>query len=328
MNKNEVALIEYDKSIDTGKAIKDYYYTGMAYTNKGIVYSWDCVGQEELECTKKGYEMTKLSGDTVKIMYALHMYGVALIHNNLFDLANNELKEALELARSLKDTVSITKIKLNLAQNAVYGGDLTAGKTYYADAFQYDPKCFNGSDFGLWGKTSFRMNDPIEGTNCIEYMKFNLLSSIDTISWFEAMSEMAIYNNDYRLAVAYKDSIIKLSNIELEKTLSFNLIRKEKEFLTSEKDKYQLLSSQREKVLWLETISVIFTIVILLILFINLNNKKSFRIKRQKEELEKNRIILKNIRKSMEEKEETITSLEDMVKTFNHKLSDMDQYRT
>lgn len=288
INKNEVALIEYDKSIETGEAIKDHYYTGMAHTNKGIVYSWDCVGQEELECTKEGYEITKLSGDTVKIMYALHMYGLALVHNNLHELADKELKEALKLAKSLNDTVSITKINLSLAQNAIYGGDLTSGKAYYEDAFQYDPECFNGSDFGLWGKTSFRLNDPIEGNNCIEYMKFNLLSSIDTISWFEAMSERAIHNNDYKLAVAYKDSIIKLSNIELEKTLSFNLIHKEKEFLSTEKDHYQFLSSQREKILWLETISVVLIIVILIILFISMNNKKSYRIERQEEELEKN----------------------------------------
>lgn len=139
INKNEVALIEYDKSIETGEAIKDHYYTGMAHTNKGIVYSWDCVGQEELECTKKGYEITKLSGDTVKIMYALHMYGLALVHNNLHELADKELKEALKLAKSLNDTVSITKINLSLAQNAIYGGDLTSGKAYYEDAFQYDP---------------------------------------------------------------------------------------------------------------------------------------------------------------------------------------------
>lgn len=159
-------------------------------------------------------------------------------------------------------------------------------------------------------------------------MKFNLLSSIDTISWIEAMSERAIHNNDYKLAVAYKDSIIKLSNIELEKTLSFNLIHKEKEFLSTEKDHYQFLSSQREKILWLETISVVLIIVILIILFISMNNKKSYRIERQEEELEKNRIILKNISKSMEEKEETITSLEKMVEAFNHKLNNMDQYTT
>ncbi len=326
-NQPAAGIKEYDKAITVGEQIGDILYTGLAYTNKGVSYGWDNIGDEELEFTRKGLEKIRLTNDTARLIHALSRYGVAAMHNEKYELADSILKRALHMSRLVDDSVASTGINLKLASNLFFKGDIYSASSIYDTVNRSFPEAMEGSDYALWGECGILLNDFDDVEKCVDLMQGRGMSLNDSITWYDLRSKIALYKNDFQTSFNLKDSVIINSNKAVEQAMSFNLLHKEKEMLRQTNGFYKMLSDQRLEIIYLGVLTAILLIAIILLISIHIDKRRKFRLKMQEEELVKLRIILNSLKDLMKEKMATINNLGNLTDSLKNEIKDLDNRR-
>lgn len=318
---------EYDKAIETGEAIGDNLYTGLAYTNKGVSYGWDNIGEEELEFTRRGLEKIMLTNDTARLVHALCRYGVAAMHNEKYELADSILSRALHMSRLVDDSVASMGINLKIASNLFFKGDINSASSIYDTVNRSFPEVMEGSDYALWGECGILLNDFDDVEKCVDLMQGRGMSLTDSTTWYDLRSKIAFYKNDFPTSFNLKDSVIINSNKAIEQAMSFNLLHKEKEMLRQTNGFYKMLSDQRLEIIYLGVLIAILLIVIILLISIYIDKRRKLRLKMQEEELVKSRIILNSLKDLIKEKMAAINNLENLTYSLKNEIKDLNNRR-
>ena len=319
-NQPAAGIKEYDKAITIGEQIGDILYTGLAYTNKGVSYGWDNIGDEELEFTRRGLEKIRLTNDTARIIHALSVYGLAAMHNAEYTLADSIFNDALALSVSTADTVYLIDTRMRIACNEYFRNNIHHATSIYSDIYCSAPELMSAFDYGLWGMCGTYTNDIPQAEKCAFLMEESLTSCADSITWFSLKSDIARLKGDFQSALSLKDSVIYYSNKSVEETMAFNLLRSDKEFLKIENEFYKKLSEQKGNIVLLTIVASLLGGAMILSVFLYWGKRKRLKVEQQNQQLEKVALIMKNLEESSKEKDALISGLENIIDEFKERI--------
>lgn len=319
-NQPAAGIKEYDKAITVGEQIGDILYTGLAYTNKGVSYGWDNIGDEELEFTRRGLEKIRLTNDTARLIHALCRYGLAAMHNAEYTLADSIFNDALALSVSTADTVSLIDTRMRIACNEYFRNNIHHAASIYSDIYCSAPELMSAFDYGLWGMCGTYTNDIPQAEKCAFHMEESLTSCADSITWFSLKSDIAKLKGDFQSALSLKDSVIYYSNKSVEETMAFNLLHGDKELLKIENEFYKKLSDQQKNIILLIVVASLFAGATLLCVSLYFGKRKRLKVEQQNQQLEKAWLIMKNLEESSKEKDALISGLENIINEFKERI--------
>lgn len=310
INKRAESIKEFDKAIETGEAIKDNLYTGLAFGNNGCTYSWEGLKEEEIEYTSKGLEKIRLTGDTSRLINALKLQGTAEMHNNIHESAHNTLSEALQLAEKTNQNNSVkTDLLLLLAANATFHDKKDVAAQFYKEAYRIGKKYFEANDWGLLGISFIDAGDLIKAKECIDSVRILQNTYSDTILYYYISKKYDIINKDYITALALSDSIQKYSNKSTENKLKFNLLHQEKLLQQQEIVYYRNIAEKEKIINWLILcigIMALLTVIISVSFYLR---KQALKIKLQKKEIEMDKSQINEFISDSEKKDNLISDL-------------------